>query len=466
MEHGGIARRCPRAFAGATARPHHSRFGGRFFLPSSGLFNQPPSIHAAVHRATFSHEIPPPAVSMWMKRRDFLGKVAAGAAAGAAGISTAAAETKPTKTSLLVRTPASVMAPRADGVEIVWAVSQLARGTVEWKSADGETGVAAADRFGFVPQGDEILRVRLTGLKPGTVYQFRAITRASEGDAIETGSWKSFRTLDPAAATTEFVVWNDTHEHAETLRKLHAATPRGDFLLWNGDTCNNWMREDLLVPTLLHPAGQDITVDRPLLMTWGNHDVRGIWAYKMPEIVATLNGLPYYAFRSGPVAVICLHTGEDKPDHHPSFGGRVAFDPLRLEQSTWLAETIRRPEFRDAPYRIVFCHIPLRWKVEKSLTAADYAGTAYDRFSRRSRDAWHDSLVAWNTQVVISGHTHEAAYLPANVELPYAQLVGGGPELTTATWIEGKANGDALRLVVKNLQGETTHYAEFPPLAG
>lgn len=59
---------------------------------------------------------------------------------------------------------------------------------------------------------------------------------ASEGNLSATGPWKSFRTLDPSATTTEFVVWNDTHEHDETLRKLHAATPRGDFLIWNGDT--------------------------------------------------------------------------------------------------------------------------------------------------------------------------------------------------------------------------------------
>ena len=401
-----------------------------------------------------------------MKRRDFLGKVAGGTVAGVAGISTAVAQTQPPKASSLVRTPASVMAPRPDGVEIVWAVSQLASGSVEWKSANGESGVAAADRFGFVPQGDEILRVRLAGLKPGTVYQFRAITRASEGTASDTGPWKSFRTLDPTAASSEFVVWNDTHEHAETLRKLNAATPRGDFLLWNGDTCNNWVREDLLVPTLLHPAGQDITVDRPLLLAWGNHDVRGVWAYKMPEMVATPNGRPYYAFRSGPVAVVCLHTGEDKPDDHPSFGGRVAFDQLRREQTEWLAETLRRPELRDAPYRVVFCHIPLRWKQEKKLTAADYANGGYDYFSGRSRDAWHDLLVSWKAQVIISGHTHQAAYLPGTAEFPYAQLVGGGPTLDNATWIEAKADGEALRLTVKNLAGETTHQAKFPPLVG
>ena len=70
----------------------------------------------------------------------------------------------------------------------------------------------------------------------------------------------------------------------------------------------------------------------------------------MPGVVATPNGRPFYAFRSGPLAAICLHTGEDKPDDHPSFRGRVAFDELRREQAEWLAEVIHQPDFRDAPY--------------------------------------------------------------------------------------------------------------------
>jgi hypothetical protein len=405
-----------------------------------------------------------------MKRRDFLSKTTIAALAGTAGVSTAsAAETPESKPPAkvggpLVRTPAVIMAPRADGAEIVWAVSKLCRGSVEWKSADGSSGTAAADSFGFVPQGGGILRVRIGGLKPGTDHEFRAITNASEGSDRHESDWRKFRTLDPAAASTSFVIWNDTHEHAETIRRLHESTPAGDFLLWNGDTCNNWIREDLLAPTLLAPAGQDISAARPLLLTWGNHDVRGVWAYKMPGMIATPSGRPFYAFRSGPVALIFLHTGEDKPDDHPSFDGRVAFDALRREQAAWLAQTILQPEFRDAPYRVVCCHIPLRWTVEKHLGPEDYAGGDFDHFSRRSRDAWHDSLVAWKAQLVISGHTHSAAYLPATAEFPYAQLVGGGPELKQATWIEGKADAKSLALVTKNIDGKTIHKAEFKPL--
>ncbi len=61
-------------------------------------------------------------------------------------------------------------------------------------------------------------------------------------------------------------------------------------------------------------------------------------------------------------------------------------------------------------------------------------------YSKMSRDEWHDALVDWKAQVVISGHMHRTAYLPGNEDFPYAQLVGGGPKPNQATWIEGKAD--------------------------
>jgi len=396
-----------------------------------------------------------------MKRRGFLGKVAGGAVAGVGGVSVA--QEKPAdEASPLVKTPAVIMAPRADGVEVVWAVSKLARGHVEWKAEDGSSGTAGADRFGFVPQGDEILRVKLTGLKPGVRYQLRAITDSADGKDRLEGPWKKFRTLDPTAQETRFVVWNDTHQNDETIKQLHAATPPGDFLLWNGDTCNDWHQEDWLVPTLLNPGGQDVSDDRPMLLVWGNHDVRGKWAFKVPEMIATPDGRPFYAFRSGPVAVLCLHTGEDKPDNHPSFGGRVAFEALRREQAEWIKQVTAQPGFRDAPYRVVFCHIPLRWT--KEVADAGYEKGGYDAFSRFSREVWHDALVGWKTQIVISGHTHSPAWIESNAEFPYAQLVGGGPQANRATWIEGKANAEALSFVMKDLEGKVVHEIALKPI--
>lgn len=392
-----------------------------------------------------------------MKRRSFLtGSMAGGVGAVAFG----APEPAVAEPKTLMLTPAVVMAPRTDGVEVIWVVSRLCRGWVECRTAGGSVEKFATDDFGFVPQGDHVMRVRIDGLKPGAAYELRVVVESGDGGkSREETAWKSLRTLDPAAKESHFVMWNDTHENHETIRRLHAATPPADFLLWNGDTCNNWDKEEWLAPTLLSPAGEDITAGRPLFLTWGNHDVRGKWAFKMKDLVAMPQGRPFYAFRNGPVAFICLHTGEDKPDDHPSFGGRVAFEPLRREQAAWLKEVTALPEIKNAPYKVVFCHIPLRWIKEPGSVAYDKGG--YDGFARSSRDLWHDALVAWGAQVIISGHTHQDAWLPANETFPYAQMVSGGPKPEAARWIEGRADDKELRLVMRDLDGKVVHEASF-----
>lgn len=396
-----------------------------------------------------------------MKRRGFIATSLGGILG--TGAVTAVAQEAVKVAGPLLRTPLNLMAPREDGLVAVWAVSELCRGWVEWRSAGGEEkGKAAMTGAGFVPQGDEIFRVDLAGLKSGKEYEVRAVVEAVEGGRKEESDWRKFRTLDAGAKSTRFVVWNDTHEHNETIAKLDDATPQADFFVWNGDTCNNWNTEEMLIPTLLHPAGRDITKGRPMLLVPGNHDVRGQFGFRVPQIIGMTADRPYCAFRSGPVAVICLHTGEDKPDDHPSFKGRVAFEELRKVQTAWLEQTIRRPEIKDAPYRIVFCHIPLRWIKEPE--TVDYANKGFDHYSKRSRDAWHDLLVKWKAQVIISGHTHNAQYLPATDKFPYAQLVSGGPKLEVARWIEGVADGKELKLTVRDLAGVVTHEAQFEPV--
>ncbi len=390
-----------------------------------------------------------------MKRRFFLTQ----AAAGATVVAHAQTPAAPADTPLVI-TPPVVMAPRTDGVEIVWGVSRHARGWVELKIGD-ETRRMGGTGFGFSTQGDKALRVRLEGLAAGTKWAYRTVTEAmGEPVGREEGAWREFRTLDAAAAETRFAVWNDTHVNNATITQLHAKTPVDvDFLLWNGDICNDWHKDETLVPTLLHPAGTDFTSQRPLAFVWGNHDLRGAYGYRLPDYVAAPDGRSYFAFRSGPVACVCLNTGEDKADDHPSFKGRVACEPLRQVQAAWLRERVlKTPELRDAPYRVVFCHIPLRWIDENE------AGRTYDSFSARSRALWHDAIVQWGAQVIISGHMHEHAWMDASKDFPYAQLVGGGPKPEAATYTEAHADGERLQLITRDLGGKVLHQHEFKPL--
>ena len=403
------------------------------------------------------------------KRRNFMGTALGGMAAASATFS--AEEGIPESPPLpfssalerggLVASPPVVMAPRTDGMEIGWAVTRLSRGWIEFENGR-DTRTAVQDGWGFVPQGDKVIRVRLDELEPGTTYRYRAVTEALEGakERVES-NWREFKTLDANAASTRFVVWNDTHAFADSLSSLNKATPAADFLVWNGDACNStFSSEERIVPQLYNPGDTDFTAQRPMAFCWGNHDVRGTYGFKVSDYIATPEGQPYYAFRSGPVAVVVLNTGEDKDDDHPSFKGQIAFDPLRREQAAWLeCEVLGRPELRDAPYRVVFCHIPLRWTTEKNTVSAD-------TFSERSRKYWHDALVKWGAQVIISGHTHRPRAIQANADFPYAQLVGGGPQLDISAWIGGEADYTSLRLKVNHwVQERAPLEMEFAPLA-
>jgi hypothetical protein len=366
----------------------------------------------------------------------------------------------------LVTSPPVVMAPRSDGFELVWGVSRLSRGWLEWKAADGSSGAVGADPFGMVPQGDRVLRVRASGWRPGAELRVRAVTEAvAFPPQRHESDWKPVRLLDEASGTARFAVWNDTHQRDDTLRALHAVTPEVDVLIWNGDLCNDWTDPTSFASTVLSPAGLDVTAGRPLAVVVGNHDVRGAWGFQLQDFVATPEGRPFTAFRIGPVACVILHTGEDKPDDHPSFEGRVAFEPLRAEQAAWLREITAEPALRDAPFRVVFCHIPLRWIEEP---VVDYDSGGYDDFSRMSRDAWHDALVAWGAQVVVSGHTHAPAWVEPTEDFPYGQLVSGGPDTDptsdeAALWIEGAASASELVLTLRTLTGDVVHEIRVTP---
>ena len=391
-----------------------------------------------------------------MQRRQFIHLSSAGALIGTQ--QTASAQTAPTKNEPGIPV---AMAPRPDGIEIVWRIHGLSKGYVEF-GTDKELGrTAGNDGWGLRPAGDESIRVRIDGLKPGTTYHYRTVTESFDrkDPKVTRSELRSFRTLAPTAKTSRFCVWNDTHKHAETLRRLSELTPEADFLLWNGDTCNDWHQPGEVADTLLSPGGGiDHSKGHPLLLVRGNHDLRGTLAYQLEEHAAMPDDQPWFAVRSGPVAALCLDTGEDKPDDHPNLLGRAACEPMRREQASWIKETINRAEFANAPYRIVFCHIPLRWTDETT----DYG---YDYYSRRSRDLWHEHLVAWGCQMVISGHTHRDAHLTATEAFPYQQLVGGGPKKEQARLITGEADEQRLVVSMADLDGNETRRLELSPLA-
>lgn len=393
-----------------------------------------------------------------------MGSLAAGKA-----IAPAPASAESSDGNGLTTSPPALFGPREDGVTVAWSVAGLCRGVVEYGETDELGSVAHSDPFGFTPNGEHVIRVRLEGLKPGTRYSYRVSTHGVDAELRERehrSDLRHFTTLSAGGDRTSFVVWNDTHDRTDTIRALHTLTHEepAEFMVWNGDISNDVHRREQIVPLYLAPGeGLDFSDGLPCCYIRGNHDVRGIRASMIDHYVDTPTGRPYYSMRVGPVAAVMLDTGEDKADDHPSFRGMAAFEALRREQAGWLADELKKPHMADAPYRVAFCHIPLRGRDDSQTYETGSRG--YDLLSVRSRVLWHDALTDWGVQVVVSGHRHRFDYIEADERFPYAQLVGGGPQLERALLIRGDADGGRLRFRTINLDKETVHEVEFPPLA-
>ena len=157
-----------------------------------------------------------------MKRRDFVQSMMLGGAAlpllGSAQNPTPTPAPTPAPAApatLAPGTPPVVTAPGPDRMTVLWAVSGYARGWVEYgetdqlgQRADGEAGP------GFIARGDRVLRVKLSGLRPGTRYHAQAVTvpmRWGGGykhDAEQRSPVFTFTTPDPEAKQADLAIWN------------------------------------------------------------------------------------------------------------------------------------------------------------------------------------------------------------------------------------------------------------------
>jgi len=268
------------------------------------------------------------------------------------------------------------------------------------------------------------------------------------------------RLPSPRADQITIAIVNDTHENKATLDALHArvAAIDPDVLLWNGDTCNDFDAQDDPMRIVLNPCGdneKEWAAERPLLFVPGNHDVRG---RRARELSAGLSGwpdqseLPYnFALRLGPVALVGLDTGEDKPDAHPVFASTAAYEPYREQQAVWLMQVVKRSEIADAPIRIAVCHIPLRGLPGHN-DGTTLEGHAY--YSGMGAKLWLPILREARFASVISGHMHRHRIDDPSDTEPVMQVVGGGPRPEEATLTIVHAKGGTAEVRVEDLAGK------------
>ncbi len=401
-----------------------------------------------------------------LDRRQFLGVIPASALVITSGTFAEAATQPQTDSKVenhpLICSPPVVQNPRENGFGVSIALNQLATCWVEYGFAENDLQyVARASHHGLIQADDRALHVRVQHPQKwpvGKPVYYRVVAqplsyesayRLHRGEPQETPVYQ-LQLPDAGAEKIRIASINDTHENKETLQLLHQqiAELQPDVLIWNGDTCNDFNPNKSTEQILLNPA-QDVTQgwasQRPLLFSNGNHDVRGQKAREVPKSLAGCPesaDLPYcQALRLGPLALITLDTGEDKPDQHPVFAGTAAYEPYRQQQANWLKNVVARPEIQSAPFKIAACHIPLRGlDGQPDGTSLD----DYARFSGFGAKLWLPTLIEAGFKAILSGHTHRHRVDQPTAEVPLYQFVGGGPAPDSATVTVIDAEGQGL----------------------
>lgn len=335
-------------------------------------------------------------------RRAFLGTTLSGAAALSFSSRLWSAETEVSKTATSLPVPSPVSGP--DTLFLTWQQDPTTTMTVQWvgpASAGAPTlayatlenpmWLTAKTLLKPYPNTDLLVhRCELTGLKPGTEYQFQI---------GQTDPKFRFRTMPAKATDTlQFVSGGDcgVDQHAIGTNILAAkqepyfALIAGDLAYDNGkspETFTQFLRN--YRAHMVDPKGRLI----PLVSCIGNHEVDGGYKTKRinsPQYLSVFDGLfsekTFGVLDIGDyLSLVLLDT-----DH---------IEPIAGEQTEWLAKTL--VERQSRPHLIVANHVPAYPSYRAPQGANDKLGTGEGQ-----RKHWSPLFERYNVDVVLEHHDH------------------------------------------------------------
>ena len=263
-------------------------------------------------------------------------------------------------------------------VTIVWTANKPSIGWVELAPDDG-THYYQTERPKFfnakngIKLTSTVHSVHLTGLKPGTRYRYRVYSqevlshvgwRVIYGNVAATSVYGkqplTFLTSDHSRQSVNFAMVNDIHGKSDLLEKLisHCDLKKTDMFLFNGDMVSIFNNEKEIFEGFMDKATELFASEIPMYYTRGNHETRGSFAIAFQDYFSPKQEHIYYMFRQGPVCFVILDSGEDKPDSDLEYAGITVYDQYRTEQAEWLNKVLESKEYKEAPFKVVVCHMP------------------------------------------------------------------------------------------------------------
>jgi predicted phosphodiesterase len=343
--------------------------------------------------------------------------------------------------------------PSADSMTVVWHTNRKCVSRVEYGLDETAGMTAVSSHNGLIDNDRTSHIIMLTGLKPGTTYKYRVVSKefigyekqhiVKFGESI-TSPWYQFTTLNPALKEFSFSVVSDIHERVKDLETmLDQKYFQGvDFVVYNGDMLNDFMQVEQVFAGFLDASVRIFAKERPFLFIRGNHEVRGRYARSLPDYFPSRDGQAYFAFNHAGVHFLVLDSGEDKEDTHEYYNGLVDFQDYRKEQAAWLKKELESDACRKARFRIVFSHVPPR------------GGSGFA--IQEVRQNFEPPLNEAGIDLWLSGHTHRFLRVdPTEGQNRYTLIVGATDTITRVD-----VSQDRLRVSGVRQNGEVV----LPPL--
>ncbi len=254
------------------------------------------------------------------------------------------------------------------GATIVWVTDTPCHAQVVYGAGGSLDREADNADHGLLPIGT-VHTVHLAGLEPGQTYRYKTVsTRVvrmkaywpEKGLPVESAE-RSFTTFDRRRPAVTFAAVTDTHEDGTRVQTALKAVDWGtmDFLVHLGDAFHGLETENQLFDRWLGPASRAADGGKPLLFVRGNHEMRGAFARDLFAYVPNPENRYYYSRDHGPLHLLFLDTGEDKPDSTNVYSRLNRVGPYREEEFRWLESHFEtNPRAAEAPFRIILMHQP------------------------------------------------------------------------------------------------------------
>lgn len=351
-----------------------------------------------------------------------------------------------------------VQAITEDAAYIVWVTDKATYGWVEVKGEGEKKPVVYTESHLGLKYNRRVHRVPVKNLNPGTLYEYKIFSQEDEKggklskpislDKNKLGNKLTFRTNDRNKEEISFMITADTHYNSTLFSELYTLDriKDKDFVLFDGDMVTTFSNEKTHFDRLFNKIQETFEHhNTQFYFVRGNHDARGNHARYFLDYYPTWTNMPYFAFRHGPVFVLAIDGGEDKPDSDIEYYGTAAFDIYRAEQGKWLEKVLESEECKTASYRIIVSHIPL---TENSWHGGRHA---WQHLSQRCEDKGFN--------IMISGHLHKHRFYKEGVHnRTFPTLVIGADK-----YVDAVANKDALTLKLYNKDGSLHKTYKYLP---